>query len=464
MSYPGQNYHNQHNRPQGGGNGGGGGPQFPGVPSGFHQPSYGGYAAPSGPPPGQFGGPGGFPQPYGGGGGYGPPQGPPPGQGYGPPSGPPPGQYGAPPGPPPGQGYGGGGGGGGYNRMPNAPPTSYGPPGGQGGPIGPPEYQNQQVHYERPQGPQMHGNMKYEYSSMTGKRKALLIGINYVGTRAELRGCHNDVENMKNFIMQRAGYKQDDMVILTDRPGADMRSIPTRQNITAAMNWLVRGAQPGDALFFHYSGHGGQAKATQGDEADGYNETILPLDYEQAGQMEDDEMHMLLVRPLPVGCRLTALFDSCHSGTALDLPFVYTTSGQIKEPNVVAGVGKGLLSAGMAYARGDIGGLVKGLFGTFNEARNTESAEAFTKQNRASGADVVMLSGCKDSQTSADATEAGKATGAMSWAFVKVLTEFPQLTYNQLLNATRDALAAKYSQKPQMSSSHPIDLNLLFVI
>ncbi|CAD6979157.1 unnamed protein product [Tilletia controversa] len=476
MSYPGQNYHNQH---QGGGGGGGGGypgsgggyggggggaPGMPGVPSGYNAPSYSNYAPPGAPPPGQYGGgpPGGFPQPAyggGGGGGYGPPQGPPPGQ-YGAPSGPPPGAYGAPSGPPPNQG--------GYNNnnhMNSAPPTHYGAPSGYGGNnIGPPEYQNERVHFERPQGPQMHGNMKYEYSSMTGKRKALLVGINYVGTKAELRGCHNDVENMRNFIMQRAGYKSDDMVILCDKPGSDMRSIPTRQNITAAMNWLVRGAQPGDALFFHYSGHGGQAKASQGDEADGYNETILPLDYEQAGQMEDDEMHELLVRPLPVGCRLTALFDSCHSGTALDLPFVYTTSGQIKEPNVVAGVGKGLLSAGMAYALGDVGGLVKGLFSTFTEARNTEGAESFTKQNRASGADVVMLSGCKDSQTSADATEAGKATGAMSWAFVKVLTEFPQLTYQQLLNATRDALAAKYSQKPQMSSSHPIDLNLLFVV
>ncbi|KAK0554767.1 Ca(2+)-dependent cysteine protease [Tilletia horrida] len=447
MSYPGQQYHDQNRHNGGGGGYGGGGPQMPGVPQGYNQPSYGNYGPPQGPPPGQYGGggPGGFPQPYGGGGGggYGPPSGPPPGQGYGggygPPSGPPPGQYGAPSGPPPGQGYGGGGGGGGggYNNMPSGPPTHYGAPAGMGGgPIGPPEYQNQPVRYERPQGPQMHGDMRYEYSSMTGKRKALLIGINYVGSRAELRGCHNDVENMKNFIMQRAGYKTDDMVILTDRPGNDMRSIPTRQNITAAMNWLIRGAQPGDALFFHYSGHGGQAKASQGDEADGYNETILPLDYEQAGQMEDDEMHALLVRPLPIGCRLTALFDSCHSGTALDLPFVYATSGQIKEPNVVAGVGKGLLSAGMAYARGDMGGLIKGLFGTFNEARNTESAEAFTKANRASGADVVMLSGCKDSQTSADATEAGKATGAMSWAFIKVLTEYPQLTYSQLLNAT----------------------------
>lgn len=122
------------------------------------------------------------------------------------------------------------------------------------------------------------------------------------------------------------------------------------------------------------------------------------------------------------------------------------------------------MGAAMDYARGDVGGMVKGLFSTFKTATSTNSAEAVTRETRSSGADVIMLSGCKDSQTSADATEAGRATGAMSWAFLKVLSEFPQLTYNQLLNATRDALAAKYSQKPQMSSSHPIDMNLLFVI
>jgi hypothetical protein len=68
-----------------------------------------------------------------------------------------------------------------------------------------------------------------------------------------------------------------------------------------------------------YSGHGGQAPARDGDEDDGMNETILPVDFQQAGQMEDDELHMIMVRPLPVGCRLTALFDSCHSGTGESL-------------------------------------------------------------------------------------------------------------------------------------------------
>ncbi|SJX61491.1 probable MCA1-Metacaspase [Sporisorium reilianum f. sp. reilianum] len=393
-----------------------------------------------------------YQQMHGGGGGYGQ-QG---GYGYGPPSGPPPQQMG---------GYGYGGGGGGF-----APP-SHPPPGGvqgqmgygyapQSGPIGPPEYATNNVNFN-PQGGMM-GNTRYEYSSMQGKRKALLIGINYFGQNGELRGCINDVRNVQNFLRQR-GYNDDDMVVLTDDQ-RDARSIPTRQNMTAAMHWLVRGAQPGDALFFHYSGHGGQAKASQGDEADGYNETIIPVDYQQVGQMEDDELHAILVRPLPVGCRLTAIFDSCHSGTALDLPYVYTTSGNVKEPNVMASVGKGIMGAAMEYARGDVIGMAKGLFSTFNTAKNTNGAEEVTKQTRSSGADVVMLSGCKDSQTSADATEAGKATGACSFAFLSVMNQYPQLTYKQMLNAVRDVLASKYSQKPQLSSSHPIDMNLLFVV
>lgn len=74
---------------------------------------------------------------------------------------------------------------------------------------------------------------------------------------------------------------------------------------------------------------------------------------------------------------------------------------------------------------------------TFKSATMNRNAAEYTRQTRSSGADVVMLSGCKDSQTSADAMEAGKATGAMSWAFITVLNQYSQLSYLQLLNATR---------------------------
>lgn len=93
----------------------------------------------------------------------------------------------------------------------------------------------------------------FQYSACTGRRKALLIGINYFGQRGQLRGCINDVRNMSSFLHQNFGYQRDDMVILTDDQQNPM-SQPTKQNILRAMHWLVKDARPNDSLFFHYSG------------------------------------------------------------------------------------------------------------------------------------------------------------------------------------------------------------------
>jgi Caspase domain len=56
----------------------------------------------------------------------------------------------------------------------------------------------------------------------------------------------------------------------------------------------------------------------------------------------------------------------------------------------------------------------------------------------------------------ADAQIASQATGAMSWAFITALKKNPQQSYVQLLNSIRDELATKYTQKPQLSCSHPL--------
>ncbi|KAG0698970.1 peptidase C14, caspase domain-containing protein [Suillus ampliporus] len=71
------------------------------------------------------------------------------------------------------------------------------------------------------------------------------------------------------------------------------------------MRWLVKDAQPHDALFFHYSGHGGQVPDKDGDEVDRFDEVIYPVDYKKAGIIVDDEMHRIMVKSLPTGCRLT---------------------------------------------------------------------------------------------------------------------------------------------------------------
>ncbi|KAF1352102.1 Metacaspase-1A [Delphinella strobiligena] len=303
----------------------------------------------------------------------------------------------------------------------------------------------------------------FQYSNCTGRRKALIIGINYFGQKGQLRGCINDAKNMSNYLNEYFGYKREDMVILTDDQQNPM-SQPTKANILRAMHWLVKDARPNDSLFFHYSGHGGQTPDLDGDEDDGYDEVIYPVDYRQTSHIVDDEMHRILVMPLQPGVRLTAIFDSCHSGSALDLPYIYSTQGVLKEPNLAKEAGQGLLGIVSSYARGDLSGMASTAMGLFKKATTGDSVYQNNLRTKTSPADVIMWSGSKDDQTSADASIANQATGAMSWAFITALKKNPQQSYVQLLNSIRDELQGKYSQKPQLSCSHPLNTNLLYVM
>ncbi|WEW55406.1 Ca(2+)-dependent cysteine protease [Emydomyces testavorans] len=443
---------------------------YPGGPPGYpppqqqqqpHYPSYG--APPPQYPPSQNYGPPGYPPP----GHYGhspqsgyPPQGSPYGHS---PSPQPPYGHAPPHHPPPSPGYG---------HLPPATPNSgpafHGQPGiatinnndyvhGKHNAPPPPPSGAVAFGHGAPQG------YSFQYSNCTGKRKALLIGINYFGQRGQLRGCINDVKNMSTYLNQNFNYAREDMVILTDDQQNPM-SQPTKANILRAMHWLVKDARPNDSLFFHYSGHGGQTPDLDGDEDDGYDEVIYPVDFRSAGHIVDDDMHLIMVRPLPPGVRLTAIFDSCHSGSALDLPYIYSTQGVLKEPNLAKEAGQGLLGVVSAYARGDMGGMMSTAMGFIKKATRGDDAYRKTLQTKTSPADVIMWSGSKDVQTSADATIGGEATGAMSWAFITALKKNPQQSYVQLLNSIRDELATKYSQKPQLSCSHPLDTNLLYVM
>ncbi|KAI0055439.1 hypothetical protein BV25DRAFT_175640 [Artomyces pyxidatus] len=264
---------------------------------------------------------------------------------------------------------------------------------------------------------------QFRYSRCTGRKKAVCVGINYTGSSNALAGCQNDAKSVYHFLIDHQKYPPNQVMFLTDS-ARDPRARPTRDVLLNAMRWLVRDACPDDSLVFHYSGHGGQTRDLDGDETDGYDEVIFPLDYKTAGVITDDEMHDIMVTPLPPGCRLTALFDSCHSGSVLDLPYDYHSNGRLK---------------GSAVSRR-------------------------FKKDKSTPADVISWTGCKDSQTSADTTQNGVAVGAMSYAFIKVLKRNPNISYQDLLRGVREILNKKYSQRPQLSSSHKIDTNLRFIM
>jgi len=158
----------------------------------------------------------------------------------------------------------------------------------------------------------------------SGKKRAVLIGINYVGQSGELRGCHNDVLNMIDYIKDVHGFEDKDMTVLMDD---GQHADPTRANILGAYNKIADESEPGDVVFLHYSGHGGKLRDDGKDEADGYDETLIPLDYKTAGQIRDDDLLKDLVQKFKSGVFVTSMMDCCHSGTVLDLPYNFIADG-----------------------------------------------------------------------------------------------------------------------------------------
>lgn len=302
-------------------------------------------------------------------------------------------------------------------------------------------------------------------------KKALLIGINYIGhARGQLRGCINDVKNIYNFLTTKYSYRPENIIVLTDDQ-TDPSRRPTRVNIINGCKWLLNGNQPGDAFFFHFSGHGGQVEDKSGDEDDGYDETILPCDYNTAGQIIDDDLHTLLVKPLVEGARLTAVMDCCHSGTGMDLPFVHKAKGPKMPKDPKLKEQKKLMKQ---YKKQGYKVKVEKDKSSKAPKVNKKMAKRAAEISKTliSRGTVVGLSGCADHQTSADTSYQGQAQGAMSAALIHVLTANNfTLTYDSLLYKMREHLAEQakagkgITQIPQLSyGREPFNLQEYFTM
>ena len=71
-------------------------------------------------------------------------------------------------------------------------------------------------------------------SKLNGKKKALLVGINYTGTSAALRGCINDVKNVQKLIVEKFKFPTDSssMRVLIDDGSTPP---PTKANMIEGM-------------------------------------------------------------------------------------------------------------------------------------------------------------------------------------------------------------------------------------
>nr|XP_043622089.1 metacaspase-1-like isoform X2 [Erigeron canadensis] len=158
-------------------------------------------------------------------------------------------------------------------------------------------------------------------SSVHGKKRAVLCGVTYKNHKKKLEASVYNVKSMHQILVNKLGFPNASIRILTEEE-TDHSRIPTKRNIEEALHWLVQGCQSGDSLMFYYAGHGTQVRDVNGDEIDGYDEALCPVDYKEAGKILDDDINATIVAPLPHGVTLHSVIDTCFSGTLLDLPFL----------------------------------------------------------------------------------------------------------------------------------------------
>jgi hypothetical protein len=167
------------------------------------------------------------------------------------------------------------------------------------------------------------------------------------------------------------------------------------------------------------------------------------------------------------GVRLTAIMDCCHSESMLDLPYIYNVNGDLEiiESTKAKGISK-VVATGVKYLlNGNKVMAMKGLaegFQALMKPEGNSAAREKTIQTRSTEADVISFSGCQDSQTSADASINGQATGAMTYALISTLKGHHTLEYTDLLINMRKVLQGKYTQIPMMSAGRKLDLTSKF--
>ncbi len=309
-------------------------------------------------------------------------------------------------------------------------------------------------------------------------RRALPIGIEYA-RNMKLSGPARDVKRLASLLRKKYGFNDDEILVLTDVSETGIDGIEhrpaTKQGILVAVNRLVSNTQPNSKLLLFFSGHGAQTYAMPSQdksvELNGLDECIVPSDYRESGNILDDELHVTVVEALDKTAHLTAIFDCSHSGSILDLPFVYDfKKEEFRLSQATEGKGKIATDAKQLMStlvktgkRKDLIGAAKSVGGQLlrqgtRRLYQTESGELDCGQ-------VVLISACKDNETTIH-SQLGKREnrslcGAVTDSLVKLILESTDQSFASVLRTIREDVQDR-NQKPQLSCSTKFDISTKF--
>ena len=154
------------------------------------------------------------------------------------------------------------------------------------------------------------------------RKRAFMVGISHYDTA--LTGYQwnniNGVEdiNLLSPILKKQGFY---LTTILDEQA-------TYQNITNQLSNFTNQTKKGDIVYLHFSAHGQPVEDLNGDEEDGWDEAIVPIDayknykkgvYEGKKHLLDDQLNTYIKKlRTKIGATgfLYVVIDACHAGTS----------------------------------------------------------------------------------------------------------------------------------------------------
>ena len=238
----------------------------------------------------------------------------------------------------------------------------------------------------------------FSLSSFGQRKRAFLVGISHYDTA--LTGYQwnniNGVEdvNLLSPILMKQGFS---LTTIIDEQA-------TYQNITTQLSSFIKNTKKGDIVYLHFSSHGQPVEDIDGDEEDGWDESIVPIDayklykrgvYEGKNHLLDDQLNQYVNKLREkIGAEgfLYVVIDACHAGT----------SSRANDETV----------------RGTKVGF------TYNNKvfkPSTQKKSHYKMESSPKMAHVLFLEACRPDQINTEIMVAGKRCGPLSYHIAKAL-------------------------------------------
>ena len=116
--------------------------------------------------------------------------------------------------------------------------------------------------------------------SKPGPTKAIHSAVKRVAVKGNskrqpfesLDGAVSDMDAVKTLLMDKFGFRADDIKTLTNQEAT------ADEILSAIQKHLIDSAQPGDVSLFYYAGHGSLMRNLSTPKSSGYDSTIVPAD------------------------------------------------------------------------------------------------------------------------------------------------------------------------------------------